>query len=150
MSQENVELVRALIPQPGVEWSQLIRDDDNFERVREAISPFLTDDFQSVMVWPAVNRTYAGLGGFRKNWLDWLEPWATYRVTIDELIEVGERVVVLSRNYGRRKDVEGEVELIAAATLTFKDGKIARWEDYADRDAALEAAGLAKDARTSS
>jgi ketosteroid isomerase-like protein len=150
MSQENVELVKALIPQPDADWSQLIRDDDAFERMRESVSPFFTDDFQSVMVWPAVNRTYAGLEGLRKNWLDWLEPWATYRITIDELIDAGERVVVLSRNYGRRKDMETEVELIAAATLTFKEGKIARWEDYADRAAALEAAGLAEDARTSS
>jgi hypothetical protein len=31
------------------------------------------------MAWPAVNRTYPGLEGLRKNWLDWLEPWATYR-----------------------------------------------------------------------
>jgi hypothetical protein len=46
--------------------------------------------------------------------------------------------------------METEVEIIAAATLTFKEGKIARWEDHADRAAALEAAGVAEDARTSS
>ena len=150
MSHEKLELVRALIPQPDTDWSRLIRDDDSFALVRETLGPLVTNDFASVMVWPAVNRTYAGLEGLRKNWLDWLEPWATYRITIDELIEVGERVVVLSRNYGRRKDMETEVELIAAAILTFTEAKIARWEDYADRAAALETAGLAEDAPTSS
>jgi ketosteroid isomerase-like protein len=146
MSHEKVELVKALIPSPDTDWSELIRDDDRFALVRETLSPLVTDDFESVMVWPAVNRTYPGLEGLRKNWLDWLEPWATYRITIDQLIDIGECVVVLSRNYGRRKDMEAEVELIAAATLTFRSGKIARWEDYADRAAALEAAGLAEDA----
>ena len=142
MSQENVELVKALVPQPDTDWAELVRDEGAFAVVREAVSPLLTDDFESVMVWPAVNRTYAGLEGLRKNWLDWLEPWATYRITIDELIDLGERVVVLSRNHGRREDMETEVELIAAAILTFRDGKIARWEDYADRAEALEAVGL--------
>jgi ketosteroid isomerase-like protein len=94
------------------------------------------------MVWPAVRRAYAGVEGFRKNWLDWLERWATYRVAIDELIDVGERVVVLTRNHGRRNDMDTEVELIAAAILTFREGKLARWEDYAVRADALEAVGL--------
>jgi hypothetical protein len=25
-----------------------------------------------------MTRTHAGMEGLRKNWLDWLEPWATY------------------------------------------------------------------------
>jgi ketosteroid isomerase-like protein len=77
------------------------------------ISPFLTDDFQSVAVLPAQTRTYKGPEGFRKNWLDWLEPWATYRS-----------------------------KLISASICTIREGKIARWEDYTDRATALEAVGL--------
>ena len=51
----------------------------------------------------------------------------------------------LTRNYGRREGVENEVELVAAAIFKFRAGKVARWEDYADRAAALAAAGLAED-----
>jgi hypothetical protein len=144
MSQENVELVKALLPPPDADWSLLVRDADGFALVRETLSPIITNDFESVMVWPAVRRAYAGLDGLRKNWLDWLEPWATYRITIDDLIDDRDRILVLSRNFGRRKDMETEVELIAAATLTFRAGKIARWEDYAERAAALEAAGISE------
>ena len=97
-----------------------------------------------MVVLPAQSRTYTGPDGLRNNWLDWLEPWATYRVTIDELIDLGERVLALTRNYGRRKDMEAEVEMIAAAILTFRGGKVARWEDYAERAAGLEAAGLSE------
>jgi len=142
MSRENVELVKALYPEPDTDIVQLFQDDETFARM---VGPLLTDDFQSVMVFPAETRTYAGPEGFRKNWLDWLAPWATYRSTIDELIDVGERVVLLLRDYGRRKDMETEIELIGASICTIRDRKIARWEDYADRADALEAAGLAQE-----
>jgi len=142
MSRENVELVKALYPEPDTDIVQLFQDDETFARM---VGPLLTDDFQSVMVFPAETRTYAGPEGFRKIWLDWLAPWATYRSTIDELIDVGERVVLLLRDYGRRKDMETEIELIGASICTIRDRKIARWEDYADRADALEAAGLAQE-----
>jgi ketosteroid isomerase-like protein len=142
MAHENVEVVKALLPEPDANIIPLFRDEAVFARVVDAFRPLLTDDFQSVMVFPSESRVYAGPEGLRKNWLDWLEPWATYRTTIDELIEVGDRVVGLLRNYGRRQDMEREVELLAAAIFTFRWGKLARWEDYTDRAQALEAAGL--------
>jgi ketosteroid isomerase-like protein len=142
MSQENVELAKNLLPRSGTDIAPLFRDKDIYARVAEAFRPLLTDDFESVMVWPAVTRTYAGLEGFRKNWLDWLEPWATYRSTYERLIDVGEHVVVLLRNHGRREGMETEVELIGAAILTFREGKLARWGDYVERATAFEAVGL--------
>ena len=148
MSRENVELAKALLPEPSTDIVPLFRDDDGFALVREAFGPLVTDDFESVMVWPAVTRTHAGLEGLRKNWLDWLEPWATYRSTSEEVIDVGEHVVVLLRNHGRRKDMETEVELIGATILTFREGKLARWGDYAHRADAFEAIGISEDAYT--
>ena len=144
MSQENVELVKALYPSTGTDLAQLMRDEDSFARLREAVSPLLTDDFESAFAFPGQTRTYAGLEGYRRNWLDWLEPWATYRTTMDELIDAGESVVVLDRTYGRRKDMDVEVELIGATTVTFREGKVARIADYADREVALKAAGLSE------
>jgi hypothetical protein len=46
--------------------------------------------------------------------------------------------------------MDAEVEIIAASIATIRDGKMARWEDYADRAEALEAAGVAQDAHPSS
>lgn len=144
MSRGNVEFVKALYPQPHTNLVALLQDEDNFTAM---LRPFLTDDFESVMAFPGDTRTYAGPAGFRKNWLDWLEPWATYRTTIDELIDAGDRVVLLLRDYGRRKDMDTEVEIIGASICTIRHGKMARWEDYPDRVKALEVAGLAKGAR---
>jgi ketosteroid isomerase-like protein len=145
MPRENVELTSAVYPRPGTDICRLFRDEDSFARVRAAGSRFFTDDFESVFVFPGEIRTYAGLAGLRQAWLDWLEPWATYRIGIDELLDVGDRVVVLNRDHARRGDVDTEVELVGATILTFRNGKVARWEFYGDRAEALEAAGLAGD-----
>ena len=149
VSRENIELLKALIPQ-GTDITPLFRDEERSVQALQAFSPFLTTDFESVIVLPGDTRTHAGPEGFRNNWLDWLEPWASYRLTIEELIDDGDRVVALMRNYGRREDMQTEVELIAAAIVTFKGEKVARWEDYADRTEAMAAAGLSEDVRTSS
>jgi ketosteroid isomerase-like protein len=147
MSHENVELAKALITE-DTDFAPLFRDEDAWSRVSEALSPLITDDFESVMAFPGLTRTHPGLEGFRKNWLDWLEPWATYRTTIEELIDLGDHVVALLRDRGRRHDMETEVELIGATTLTFREGRVARWGDYADRAEAFKAVGLsAEDAR---
>ena len=60
----------------------------------------------------------------------------------DELIDAGDRVVLLLRDYGRREDMDIEVEIVAASICTVREGKIARWEDYADREEALRAARI--------
>ena len=142
MSRENVELARAVYPRPGTDICRLLREEDTFARLRDSGSRFFVDDFEAVFVFPGETRTYAGWAGLRKAWLDWLEPWATYRIGIDELVDVGDRVVVLDRDHGRRGDMDQEVELVAATILTFRDGKVTRWEFYGDRGDALEAVGL--------
>jgi hypothetical protein len=97
MSEENVELAKILLPQPGTDIVSLIRDEDTYARMADA-----------------------------------------------KLIDVGEHVVVLLRNHGRRENMETEVELIGATILTFREGKLARWGDYAERAAAFEAVGLSE------
>jgi hypothetical protein len=142
MSQANVELVKALYPHPDADIAALFRDESTFGRMRDTLSPLLTDDFESVVVFPGETRTHPGLEGFRKHWLDWLEPWATYRTAIDEVIDVGDRVVLFLRDHGRHEGMDAEVEIIGASIATIWEGKLARWEGYADRADALEAAGL--------
>jgi ketosteroid isomerase-like protein len=59
-----------------------------------------------------------------------------------ELIPAGDRVVALTRIYYRGEGGEPEVEVRAAHTMTFRDGKIVYWRVYLDRAEALSDAGL--------
>jgi hypothetical protein len=141
MSQENVELVRALIPSPDTDVASLFRDESLFEATSEALAPVLHPDFESVAVWQG-GTTYPGVKGFREMWLDWLQPWATYHVQVDEVIDVGDRVVVLVRDRGRRHDTDAEVELISGSVWKVQAGAIRRVQFCRDREEALEVAGL--------
>jgi SnoaL-like protein len=142
MSQQNVELVRALVPTPDTDVASLFRDERIFEATREALASFFDPGFESVAVWQGGGTTYTGVEGFREMWLDWLEPWATYHVHVDEVIDAGDRVVVLVRDRARRHDVDAEVELISGSVWEVRDARIVRVEFCGDRAEALETAGL--------
>jgi limonene-1,2-epoxide hydrolase len=141
MSQENVELVRGLIPPPDTDIASLLRDETLFEQTRAALEPLIHSGVESVAVWQG-GATHTGIEGFRAMWLDWLEPWATYHVSVDELIDAGDRVVVLVRDRGRRDDMDAEVEISGGSVWEVRDGRIVRVEFCGNRDEALEAAGL--------
>ena len=144
MSQENVELVRTLIPPPDTDVAALLRDDSLFDQMSTVFAPSIDSEVRSVALWesgPA--RTYVGIDGFRNLWLDWLEPWATDHVQVDDLIGIGDRVVALIRDRARRHDMDVEVELTAGSVWTIRDGKIVEVE-FCTREAALEAAGLSE------
>jgi ketosteroid isomerase-like protein len=83
-----------------------------------------------------------GHDGFRKfiSFLD--EAWANQRVEPEELIEVGDELVIPIRlvNKGRGSGVV--VHARAAWVVTFRDDKIARLTVYQTRAEALEAVGL--------
>jgi hypothetical protein len=140
MSEENVQLVRTLIPPPDVDVASLIRDDSLFEQARVGFEPFVDPDVEAVAMWLPAARTYAGIDGFRRMWLDWLEPWATYSVGVDELIDAGDRVVALIRDRARRHDVDAEIEIRAGSVWTIGNGRVVKVE-FCTREDALEAAG---------
>jgi hypothetical protein len=143
MSQENVELIRALVPPPDTDVAAVFRDESLFEATREALAPLFDPGLESVGVWQG-GTTYTGVDGFRRMWLDWLQPWATYHVRVDELIDAGDRVVVLVLDRGRRHDMETEVELMSGSVWTVRDAKLVRVEFCSNRSEALEAAGLSE------
>src|SRR6266516_3813704 len=143
MSQENVEIVLRLQPGPDVDLVRLFRDDDMWAAFVEAAGPFYHPDCEFLAPGlPFDEGTYAGLDGLRAAWLEWLAPWTTYRVEIDEAIDLGERVLVLPRDFGSRKETTQEVKTTGGAVWTVRDGKITRVEFYPTREQALKAVGL--------
>ena len=142
MSQQNVDLVMALQRAPDDDFVQLIRDDEKWARLAAAVAPFVHADAETVRPGLPGGKTYTGLDGFRDSWLDWLAPWAEYRTEVNEAIDCGERVLLLQSSRGRLEGSTKEVRLAPAVVYTVRDGKIARFEPYADPADALEAVGL--------
>jgi hypothetical protein len=142
MSRENVELVMSLQRSGDEDFSQLIRDDAQWRRLAAAAAPVVHEDAVSVRPGIPGAKAYIGLDGFRQLWLDWLAPWAEYRTAIDEAFDCGERILLLQSSSGRMEGTRREVKLSPGVVWTVRDGKIARFEVYADRAQALKSVGL--------
>jgi ketosteroid isomerase-like protein len=61
-------------------------------------------------------------------------------VTTEEVIEVGERVLVTAHHRGRGRGSGVEVDTRLYSLYTLRDGKVIRADEYTDRSEALEAA----------
>jgi ketosteroid isomerase-like protein len=138
------DLIRALFPPPEVDLVHLLRDDEAFGATIAAAGDIFDPDVESAAFWLGGDRSYRGLEGFRRMWLDWLEPWASYHVHLEDVIEDGDRVAVLIRDRGRHRDSDAEVELLAGSVWTVRAGRIARVELYANRRDLFEASGFSE------
>jgi ketosteroid isomerase-like protein len=143
VSRSNVELLEEMLPGADTDVARLFRDDSLFTATAKALEDRFHPDVESVPAWRGPGApTYKGIDGFREMWIDWLEPWVGYRTQVDEMLEMGDRVVVLVRDRGRRDETDVDVELISGSVWTFRDGRIARVEFYRNREELREAAGL--------
>jgi ketosteroid isomerase-like protein len=142
MSQENVELVLSLYPPPGADYVQLFGDDELWAAQAEAMAPTTHEGFECVQHQFGSTKRYIGLDGLRAFLLDWMTPWATYVVELEEAIDLDDRVLLLNRDRGRREGTAKEVRGRIAALWTIRDRKIARLDAYTTRADALKAVGL--------
>jgi SnoaL-like domain len=141
VSAENVELIRALHLGPDVDVATLVNDDGAAERLRLALGRSFHPTVQCTMRFPGMTPvTYAGLDGLRLAWRDWLKQWASYRVEIDDIIDGGERVVVLLRVHGRREPGAPEVTRPGATVWTLSDHRVAKVDFNVPYGEALAAA----------
>jgi ketosteroid isomerase-like protein len=144
MSQENVELILRIQLGPDVDGVPVVRSDEMWATLADAVAPFLHPDFETEARTVGENaRDYGpGMDGFRAFWLDWLEPWESYRVEIERSIDCGDQVVILVRDLARREGSTAEVQGRNGSVWTFQDGKIRRFSGYVNQADALEAVGL--------
>ena len=70
----------------------------------------------------------------------WLNSWDDYREEIDEIRDLGDRVLLVVTQRGRGKGSGIEISNQWAFLVEVRDGLIARQVAYADTASALEAA----------
>jgi ketosteroid isomerase-like protein len=84
---------------------------------------------------------YRGHDGVRR-WLKALEPWESFQVEVEELIDAStDMVVVVSHVTARGTGSGVDVEMRTYDVVEIVDGKIRRRRHYETREDALEAAG---------
>lgn len=145
MSQENVEKIAAGLAALESDLTVVFTDDAAWRSAAEKLASLFAPEFETIVRGgPLGEQRYRGLRGWRAFWRDWLRPWATYRTEVEKFVDLGDRVLVLVRDFGRREGSMHEVEVRGAPVWTLRDGKVIRAELFASRTEALKAVGLEK------
>ena len=130
MSQENVEVVRGFL-------DAVMRRDD------AAAMPLLAEDVEWHMLPAGVApEALHGPNDVREAGIAFLSAWDKADLEIPELIDAGDAVVARLR-WSLRGSASGlETTAEYSAVYTVRAGQIVRYQEYASRRRALEAAGL--------
>lgn len=130
MSQENVEVVRRAYEAftgGGVEAAE------------EFLHPEVVWEDRYDMPGASV---YRGHDGFRIAVDRFYEVWAELSISAEQVIDVGNKVVVAHRWRGRGKEGGTPIDTVDWNVLTIESGLITRRQAFSERADALEAAGL--------
>jgi ketosteroid isomerase-like protein len=135
-------------------YSARVGNERDLELLRGAYAEWGRGDFTHDYMWDpetqfiisgVEQRTYVGPGGVKEGWFDFLGAWEDFRVEGVDFIEgkPNDTYLVLVHLRGRGKGSRVPTEADTANVAVVRDGKIVRFELFWERDAALEAAGLA-------
>jgi ketosteroid isomerase-like protein len=128
---------------------------ENVEIVRRHMDAYLSGDNEAALAAydPEVQfdaslrpegRIYHGRNGVAEAMRVWSGTWEDWKVEVEEIIDAGDQVLLVSRESGRGKGSGIEIDQQVFVVFTLRDGKIVRWKGFVDRDRALEAAGLSE------
>jgi ketosteroid isomerase-like protein len=132
MSQENVEVMRRAM--------------DAFNRGDgKAFDRLLTSDAEVVPVRAALEgTTYRGLDAGTQYCTAVDQSWANLGWEVEEIRDGGEQILALGHIRGEGRDSGVAIDARAGWLAHFSEGRIMRFQTFANRDDALEAAGLSE------
>ena len=92
----------------------------------------------------ATEGTFRGHDGVRRFLEDTRESFESFELDYTDVRDLGDgRVIALGMIHIRGRGSGVETDVPTAVVATFRDGRVATFKDYGDRDGALAAAGLA-------
>jgi ketosteroid isomerase-like protein len=89
---------------------------------------------------PDVEPVFHGHDGMRQLWRYWLDAFEDIRWDPEEILDLGDRVLVTAQQRGHGSGSGVAVSEPVFQLFTFRQGLVARQEDFLDRSKALEAA----------
>jgi ketosteroid isomerase-like protein len=142
VSEQNVEVVRALFPAVGVDMVAAM-DDPIAEGLDIGV---FTDDckveFLAERISEAIEPRLRGPAGLVEGWTNWTEAYESYVITPEEFVDAGEEVLVLVRVEARTERGGVAMEHRPAAVFAVSDGRIHRARFFLDRGMAFSEAGV--------
>jgi ketosteroid isomerase-like protein len=146
MSEENVALIRSMYDMlPARDFAALTRDEEVLAEVMAALEQIVDPEVEVSLFGPSytqIRETRRGIDGFAALWRDWLRPFHSYRIEVEEMIELGDRVLVLTRAIARVDPDSPEIVNAGATSFGVRDGRVTTVDSFLDREEALKAAGL--------
>jgi uncharacterized protein len=138
MSQENVDLAKAF-------FSGGDMDKDALLAALPELIPQICDPEIEWIEDPqrADGRVYRGHDGVRESCERWFEQWDRYDMEAERFVDCGDDVFVVAREQGRGAMSGATVSSVIYLVVTIRNGKILRYREFYDEQAAREAAGLA-------
>lgn len=135
MSRHDVEVVRRLFEA----FAQ-----GGFRDARDVLDPQIVfaRNMSEVPPGPGGAGVWQGIEQMWQAILDWLHHWDEVRHEAEQFIDVGDCILVLTRQTARGKLSGVPVVTELADIFTLREGRIVRWEIYWDRAEAMSAAGL--------
>ena len=135
MSQENVENLRTLLEAWSVEaWKQ---GED-----MSLLDPEVV--YEDTTLPDHVGETYRGHEGVSRATARWVEPYETFSIELERIVDAGDRLVSIHRVRARARHTGIEAEGQVAYLWTFQGGKVIRFESFREPNDALEAVGLSE------
>jgi len=140
MSQENVEFLEGLFAGAEQMDKQALLD-----ALPELIPQMCDPDIEWVEdPRRADRRVYRGHDGVRESFEHWLENFEEYGFELERMVDCGDKVLVYAREEGRGTLSAGTISQRIYSVYAFRDGKIARYQEFYEERDALEAAGLSE------
>jgi ketosteroid isomerase-like protein len=133
-----------LEPLSGRDMVALWADEEAMDTLRHSLKKIAGDELVVEMVGAeeGLTGTFKGIDGYIEGWSDFLSAFERFENVIQEVLPVGDKVVVLNKLNGVTATAGVPMEQEAGAVFTFADGVLTRAAFHLDRKAVLKAAGL--------
>ena len=140
MSRENVEFVKGIFAASGSMDKQAL-----VAALPELIAATCDPEIEWVEdPERADGRVYRGHEGVRESWEQWLDHWQEWGAELERIVDCGDRVLVVAREQVRGVTSGATASAVNYMVLTFRAGKVLRYQEFYDEAAALEAVGLSQ------
>ena len=146
-AESDLELVRRFYALSGVDLVPLLSAEGGEAAVKSTLAHFLHPEFEfdyegGKGALAEFSGTFRGPDALIEGWREWLRPWATYFIELEELERLDEeRILALIRVRARLRDGGDEMTFPVGAIWTMRDGKARRISQYQDRDKLRKDAG---------